>query len=337
MSKLKPLISIIVPVFNNEDTIRRCVDSVRQQSYKNTEIILVDDGSTDNCGAICDEYTKIDERVRVIHKENGGQSSARNCGLNIANGSLIGFVDSDDFIAIDMYEKLYDLLFENEAQIACAGIQTIDEGGNPLFTFAPDSGEIILYNREDALGEHLVGKRITTSLCDKLFLANIFAEVRMIEGMIYEDLEVVPRCLNNAECIVYTSEPMYNYVMTSQSTMRGKFNVHRFDLREASHLRAQFYDLVCPKYSIRAWNAYLDDCFILVHQAYGVEDYKPEIVNIKMSIIDVAERIGIDKLQIKTKLRYYLLRMGTPFFSFTSRIWYRIRYAMVIKLHYKRK
>lgn len=332
-----PLISVIIPVYKAERYLERCVESVRNQTYQNLEIILVDDGSPDNCGVMCDAYAQQDSRIHVIHQENAGQASARNRGLDIARGDYIGFVDSDDYIDTGMYKSLYTLLVENDVQIACCGTYIVDELGKIKSTCINPTEGIILYDRDQALGEHLHNTRITSSLCDKLFLANIFAEVRMIEGMIYEDLEVVPRCLNNAECIVYTSEPMYNYVMTSQSTMRGKFNVHRFDSREASHLRAQFYDLVCPKYSIRAWNAYLDECFILVHQAYGVEDYKPEIVNIKMSIIDVAERIGIDKLQIKTKLRYYLLRMGTPFFSFTSRIWYRIRYAKVIKLHYKRK
>ena len=104
---MRDSISIIVPVYNVEKYLEKCIDSILNQSYQNLEIILIDDGSTDNSGSICDEYKKKDQRVQVIHQKNQGQSSARNAGLNIAKGSYIGFVDSDDWIEQNMYEKLY--------------------------------------------------------------------------------------------------------------------------------------------------------------------------------------------------------------------------------------
>lgn len=113
------LISIIVPVYKVENYLSKCLDSMICQTYKNIEIILVDDGSPDNSGKICDDYAKKDSRIKVIHKENGGLSDARNAGLKIATGKYIGFVDSDDYISVEMYEKLYNQAKKEDADIAC--------------------------------------------------------------------------------------------------------------------------------------------------------------------------------------------------------------------------
>ncbi len=112
------LITIVVPVYNVEKYLDRCIRSIQAQTYKNLEIILIDDGSEDQCGEICDQYAESDERITVIHKENGGLSSARNAGIDIAAGCYIGFVDSDDYIHPDMYGILYDSMKRNDADIA---------------------------------------------------------------------------------------------------------------------------------------------------------------------------------------------------------------------------
>ena len=124
---MKPLISVIVPIYKVEKYLTICVDSLLHQSYGNLEIILVDDGSPDECPAICDQYQNKDNRIKVIHKKNGGLSDARNAGLDIAQGEYVAFVDSDDFIDEDYICKLYDALQQNRASIAVCGIQIIDE------------------------------------------------------------------------------------------------------------------------------------------------------------------------------------------------------------------
>ena len=116
--KEEKLISVIIPVYNVEKYLRRCIDSVINQTYKNLEIIIVDDGSTDNSSNICDEYTNKDSRVKVVHKENGGLSSARNVGIELAKGDLIAFVDSDDYIELEMYEKLKENMDKYDSDIA---------------------------------------------------------------------------------------------------------------------------------------------------------------------------------------------------------------------------
>lgn len=128
MKKNSALISVIIPVYNVESYLSRCVDSVVRQTYKYLEIILVDDGSTDSSGEMCDTYEKIDDRVKVIHKNNGGLSSARNSGLQIAQGDYIGFVDSDDYIAEDMYEILLAYMFD-DVDITCCGNYNVSSNG----------------------------------------------------------------------------------------------------------------------------------------------------------------------------------------------------------------
>ena len=137
---MENLISVIVPVYNIEAYLRKCIDSILAQTYTNLEIILVDDGSTDNSGEICNEYAAKDARIRVIHKGNGGLSSARNTGIDIATGKYIGFVDSDDYLAPDMYEKLLGAIVNNHADISVCNVHHVDENEELIsstFLFTP--------------------------------------------------------------------------------------------------------------------------------------------------------------------------------------------------------
>ena len=145
-----PLISIIVPIYNVEVYIRNCVDSILGQSYENIEIILVDDGSPDNCGDICDEYGSKDKRIKVIHKKNGGLSSARNAGIDIATGDYLGFIDSDDWIESDMYESLYTALTSHKADISVCGRYIVE--GSRITTIS-DSEKAEVFTRSEALSE----------------------------------------------------------------------------------------------------------------------------------------------------------------------------------------
>ena len=153
MEKEEELISVIVPVYNVEKYLEKCIDSIINQTYQNLEIILVDDGSTDGSGKICDEYSRKDNRIKVIHKENGGLSDARNIGIKNANGGLIGFIDSDDYITENMFEVLQKDLRKYNADISSCDIQNVNEAGECLkiIRVSTEGQTSKVFEREEAL------------------------------------------------------------------------------------------------------------------------------------------------------------------------------------------
>ncbi|MDY3225385.1 MAG: glycosyltransferase [Candidatus Faecousia sp.] len=215
-----PCISVIVPVYNVAPYLGRCVDSLITQTWKNLEILLVDDGSQDDSGRICREYADKDPRIRVIHKENGGLSSARNAGLEAATGEYIGFVDSDDWIEPGMYETMLALLQKYDAQIVCAGRYDVDEAtGEKTIGLCP--------NREECItGEALAGRiflwdNCDSSACDKLYRRELLDGIRYPEGKTCEDVPVTYRIALKAQRAALCDRPVYNYFHRSGSISKG--------------------------------------------------------------------------------------------------------------------
>lgn len=176
------LISVIVPIYKVESYLNRCIDSIINQTYKNLEIILVDDGSPDRCGEICDNYAKLDSRIRVIHKINGGLSSARNAGLKIAKGDYIGFVDSDDYIKTDMYENLINACIMNECHVSGVRYERRYQNGlkEDSLTVITDNS---LKSSEEYFRElllHVGDVSVCTKLFEKSILENLFFDERKI-------------------------------------------------------------------------------------------------------------------------------------------------------------
>ena len=204
-----PLISVIVPVYKVEEYFRKCADSILGQSYRNLEIILVDDGSPDSCPALCDEYAKADSRVRVIHKENGGLSDARNAGLDIASGDYIGFVDSDDWIAPGMYEELVRTAVRSGAEIACCGY-TETNGIRELAVKSLADREK-KYTAEEALREVLVSGDILVVMWNKIYRRGLFDDIRFPKGETFEDGAVFYRLFGKCACIAHTGKAGYYY------------------------------------------------------------------------------------------------------------------------------
>lgn len=220
---VSPLISIIVPVYNVEKYIRRCVDSLINQTYRNLEIILVDDGSPDNSGAICDEYAKLDSRIKVIHKENGGVSSARNVGLDNASGEYIVFLDSDDYMDVDSYSVMYTGLIDKKADIAVVGLSQERVDGIFVPKYNVDVTEVL--DKAQTIAEMLKQVKYTCSLCDKLFSSKLIGDTRFDETISHnEDLLFVYQLMKNSTKAVYTSKPMYYYCNNEQSASRVSFS-----------------------------------------------------------------------------------------------------------------
>ncbi|MBQ7776475.1 MAG: glycosyltransferase family 2 protein [Lachnospiraceae bacterium] len=204
-----PLISVVIPVYNIEKYLERCVYSVREQTYKNLEIILVDDGSTDASGALCDRLATEDARISVFHKENGGSSSARNLGISKAQGEFIGFVDSDDYIEPDMYELLYKATWEFDADIAQIGRDEIDEEGNALPNICEPPKQVEFIESEAFLKELLM-HRGDCSFCTKLVRKSLFENMQFPIGELNEDFKLLVQMLTQIKGIVSLPKQTYH-------------------------------------------------------------------------------------------------------------------------------
>lgn len=224
-----PEISIIVPVYNVEKYLDRCVNSILGQTFQDFELILVDDGSPDNCGKMCDAYTDIDKRVIVIHQKNGGLSAARNAGIEIAKGSYLGFVDSDDYIAEDMYELLYNNLKKEDADLATVGFLDIYAGKEPVVKEQK-------YLVTDMIGAAKItfeGKLSTISATNKLYKREIFEHVRYPVGMITEDAAVILDVLEQTSKVVIDTSQKYYYYHRENSISSNHFTMKDLDMIKA--------------------------------------------------------------------------------------------------------
>ena len=214
----KDLISVIIPVYKVEKYLEKCIESIIKQTYTNLQIILVDDGSPENCGKICDEYAQKDSRIEVIHKANGGLSDARNVGINRANGRYIGFVDSDDYIKEDMYEKLINLIKEYNADVSICNLYDVIDGKE--YVRNKDNG-IHEYSRIDILKEILLDKNIQSYAWNKLYKKELFDEIKYPIGKKYEDIGTTFYLFEKCNKIVVTSEPEYYYLKRADSLVNN--------------------------------------------------------------------------------------------------------------------
>lgn len=224
----KPLISIIVPCYNVEQYIHKCVDTILDQTYDNLEIFLVDDGSPDNCGEICDEYAKKDARIKVIHKQNGGLSDARNVAIDVALGEYIVFVDSDDFVASDYVETLYRLVNENDAQMGVTWHKCFDEGTEPEYD--THKGKIVkVLERDDALASMFYQKDFDTAAWAKIYRRNLFEGIRYPKGWLFEDLPTTYRLIMKCKRVAFTNYMSYFYLIRHNSIEGAPFKPAKYE------------------------------------------------------------------------------------------------------------
>jgi glycosyltransferase involved in cell wall biosynthesis len=227
------MISVIVPVYNVEKYIDKCVQSIVNQTYTNLEIILVDDGSTDSSYQRCMDWTQIDSRIVTYTKENGGLSDARNYGLNKANGTMVTYIDSDDWVHQDLIKKLYEAICINNAEVAICRLKRCrQEKDAETVTFSKSKIESI--SGETALEEMLYQKKFDTSACGKLYRMNIAGKFLFPKGKLYEDLFTLYKILYNAPVVSYISDQLYFYRFNANSIMNYRFSVRKFDEIDAA-------------------------------------------------------------------------------------------------------
>lgn len=299
------LISIIVPVYNVEHYLRKCVDSICCQTYKNLEIVLVDDGSTDYSGSLCDEFAANDSRIKVIHKSNGGLSDARNAGMKLASGKWWMFVDSDDYLTLDTAETLLCAAVENHCEIAVCNMMRIYEEGEQEPFYCPVTELTIWAGRQ----------RFETlrqpSVCNKLFRADLFKGVYFPKGKFYEDTFVYHVLAYRASRIALTGLNGYYYLSRRGSILgQPRFTDRYFDLIESVHERAVFLlDHGVSDYGEEA-------CLSLYAAVANAEKYITKTEKNSPNFTDMrkwygeayAELIGRKSVGIRQKVRLILLR-----------------------------
>ncbi|MFC4620086.1 glycosyltransferase family 2 protein [Camelliibacillus cellulosilyticus] len=278
---MKPLVSIIVPIYKVAPYLRKCVDSILAQTLRHIEIILVDDGSPDQCGAICDDYAKRDSRVRVIHKQNGGQSSARNAGLDLASGDYIGFVDGDDYIHERMYEQLYALAEKYDSDIVVCKLSEVAQHDEKE---QKDVHEMTIkhYSNLEALkqlyqpingafdGMGRLGKDWVYPV-NKLYRKHLFKSLRFEKGRIYEDEFMIHRILYQCKRITTVSAHLYFYIQRPGSTINSPFSAKKFDRVYALKERADFFKTIDEKWLYHhAMRTYMEVFFWYFFKAKSV-------------------------------------------------------------------
>lgn len=254
-------ISVIVPVYNVEPYLRRCVDSILAQTYRNLEVLLVDDGSTDDSGAICDEYARRDARVKAFHKENGGLSDARNFGIERADGRYLSFVDSDDFLDARMEEVLLQDLTRNGADLAIVGYQRFEQSGE----IHPDALQdpVQMLTGEDAIRSVLLTEDFGVFAWNKLYKAELFQGVRYPKGQMMEDQGTTHKIFLKCKKIAYRPAELYFYYQRADSILHRrtlKFYEDKWDtgLRRYQDLRECG---VCPLENDAALLNILEHCY----------------------------------------------------------------------------
>ena len=236
---MKDLISIVIPVYNVKEYLTECFQSIVLQTYQNLEILIIDDGSNDGSKEICDTWRKKDKRIKVIHKKNGGLSDARNVGINNASGKYISFVDSDDYIALDMIEYLYNLLCNNNAQIAVCQESNVFENGNVIENRKLKKDKLI-HGNSACMREFFINETINTVAWGKLYLLSIFKDIRYPIGKYHEDIFTTYKLIAKCEKIAVGNECKYYYRWRNNGISKGSFSQKHLDSIEGSILRKNF-------------------------------------------------------------------------------------------------
>lgn len=315
------LISIIVPIYNAEKYLDKCLNSLQIQTYSNIEIIMVDDGSADDSAQICKRYQAADPRFKYVYQENAGVSSARNKGLDLAQGDFIGFCDSDDWVEADMYETLYDLAARNEADVSI--ISFIADMGQTALPFEDHSEELI-FDSEGAIIEMHNEGRFEGHLCNKIFKRSLFEDVRFRTDItIFEDMVAVWDLFQKADRIVFCDVHKYHYYYNPDSATKSGFKESYWSAQIACRQMADNMKKYYPnKLAIAQKTLVLRNYHIAVklfrsRKTLGRADYlkiKQEIaVNYTEDVkklVGSKDRIGISVF-LKSKLFFTLLMYGT--------------------------
>lgn len=300
---MNEIVSVVVPIYNVEKYLKRCIDSIINQSYQYLEIILVNDGSTDGCKQICKDYIKKDYRIKFIDKKNGGLSDARNKGISEATGRYITFIDSDDFIDKEYVKTLVDIIIHNNCDIACCDFYPFQEDEETKINYIDRERKIQVYDKVKALEAMMYKKNMRNSACAKLFKKELFNKIQFPKGKLCEDLGTVYKLLDlsNKTCIINCK--YYYYMQRKGSIIHSHFNINRMDGLYFAREQKDFIIENYPQIIDAAYNReFMEAIYILIIIPYN-KKFKKQIIQIKESIKNNRNRVIKDKkAPLKTRL-----------------------------------
>lgn len=308
------MISVIVPVYNVEKYLERCVKSIAAQTYKDLEILLIDDGSTDKSGKMCDDFKQTDSRIKAFHKQNGGLSDARNYGIEHSAGEFISFVDSDDYIDEKMLETLHRLITENDADLAVCSAMDVFEGKE--VTQVKEIKEFNL-NKVESYKYMLRGDGIP-SACNKLYKRQTVGNVRFPVGKLYEDGFFTPQILKRVEKTAVTSKPMYYYFRRADSITTKPFRKGDLDVIEAYDKCVKQVKELCPEAlpyaEFRYRNAYFNvlDKMLMRDDCKEIPEYKQVVKYLKKHTVQIVKDPGFGKMR---KIAAVALKFSVPLYK----------------------
>lgn len=306
------LISIIVPVYKVEAFLEKCILSLINQSYTNLEIILVDDGSPDHCGDICDEWAKKDSRIKVIHKQNGGLSDARNAGIDIATGKYISFVDSDDWLSLDYYEILYDQIIMYNAKIAASGIVWVyDENDNNIHG---KKMETKMYSAEEALETIQSNEGFFAVAWNKLYYRELFDDIRYPYGLIHEDEFVTYRLIAKAKTLTLCQKAKYFYRQRQGSIMATLDCQKEKNVLDAYLERIILFKKEYNRLYVRDKYLFCMACYTIFQLAK-----KQKNENVMKEVVEQRKKVSFNKKELKQfkmkeKIYIYGTKWNLPLF-----------------------
>lgn len=247
---MNPMISVIVPIYNVEKYLARCVDSIVNQTYKNLEIILVDDGSPDRCPQMCDDYAKKDSRIKVVHKKNGGLSDARNAGMAVATGEYISFIDSDDYVSDDFFECLLDAMNKENSDIAeCSVVKLYEDNRFDEFS---DDLSVKTYDTQDAMSALIAENPFHQHVWNKLYKTELVKNIPYAVGKLNEDEFWTYQVFGRANKVSKLNKTMYYYFQRNSSIMGVGYNIRRLDALEGKANRQKYIENNFPDLSTQA-------------------------------------------------------------------------------------
>ncbi len=311
---MNPLISIIVPIYKVENYISRCIDSIINQTYKNLEIILVDDGSPDNCPKICDDYASKDDRIRVVHKKNGGLSDARNAGIQVATGGYISFIDSDDYVSLDFIETLYNTITsENSDVVECSVVKFYDDRHFEAYN---DDFKIASFDTVSSLSALISENPFHQHVWNKLYKSELVIDIPYAVGKLNEDEFWTYQIFGKSKKVTKINKTMYYYFQRESSIMGNRYNLRRLDVLEGKYNRQLYIDKYFSSLSQQAKIDLFGSCIFACQSSMKFLNKKDKII--------AKEKIHkyVDGCKLNKKDIFFINGKNKFWFSFANKFFF---------------